>query len=275
MDQSNAEILETVYPVEPARIPPGVLVSGRYSIRYAASLADLQAVQRLRYEVFNLELGEGLAGAHVTGLDADAHDLRCHHLMVTEVEGGRVIGTYRMTSAELLGDRAWYSDAEFELRAMPAGVLAQSVEVGRACVDAEHRNGRVLQLLWKGIARYLEHNAKRYLFGCCSVPSLDPDEIARVSLQLLRGAANHESIHVAARTRAHFESARPVQLHEAEAELPALFASYLRLGARVCGGPAADPEFGVTDYLVLLDLEDVPAAVMARLGRASHWRMAA
>jgi putative hemolysin len=35
--------------------------------------------------------------------------------------------------------------------------------------------------------------------------------------------------------------------------LPPLFEGYLSLGARVCGAPAFDHEFGSTDYLVLLD----------------------
>ena len=53
--------------------------------------SDLQAVRRLRYAVFNVELGEGLAGAHETGLDADAFDRR-QHLMVIEEDSGAVVG---------------------------------------------------------------------------------------------------------------------------------------------------------------------------------------
>jgi putative hemolysin len=39
------------------------------------------------------------------------------------------------------------------------------------------------------------------------------------------------------------------------AVLPPLLRGYLRLGARVCGPPAHDPDFGAADFLVLLDLE--------------------
>jgi putative hemolysin len=48
----------------------GVLTAP-YTLRLAASPQDLRAVQALRFEVFNLELQEGLAESHLTGLDAD------------------------------------------------------------------------------------------------------------------------------------------------------------------------------------------------------------
>ena len=38
--------------------------------------------------------------------------------------------------------------------------------------------------------------------------------------------------------------------------LPPLLRGYLRLGAKVCGEPAHDPDFGVADLYVLLSLRD-------------------
>ncbi|TBL30637.1 GNAT family N-acetyltransferase, partial [Verrucosispora sp. SN26_14.1] len=37
--------------------------------------------------------------------------------------------------------------------------------------------------------------------------------------------------------------------------IPPLLRGYLRLGAQVCGEPGYDPDFGVADYYVLLDLD--------------------
>ncbi len=39
--------------------------------------------------------------------------------------------------------------------------------------------------------------------------------------------------------------------------VPPLLRGYLRLGARVCGPPAHDPDFGVADFLVLLGLDQM------------------
>lgn len=49
------------YPVAPAQVPPWLVRRAPYRARFARTLADLHAIQRLRYRVFNLELGEGLA----------------------------------------------------------------------------------------------------------------------------------------------------------------------------------------------------------------------
>jgi putative hemolysin len=260
-----------VYPQHPEGVPPGVLRSGRYSVRFANSAEDLRDVQRLRFDVFNVELHEGLTESYATGLDQDAFDARCHHLMVCDDATGRVVGTYRLMTAELATREELYSQTEFDLSRFPEHVVAHGAEVGRACVASEHRNGRVLQLLWRGIARYLDWNDKRYVFGCCSVPTLDTAAIAALSLKLAREDRMHTRVHAPVKAALRGASADNV-LADSEAALPPLFASYLRLGAKVCGGPAFDREFRVTDYLVLLDLRDVDTRTLSGLSAPGLWR---
>jgi putative hemolysin len=262
---------DACYPRNEAGVPPGVHRSGRYALRFASSHDDLRKVQRLRFEVFNLELSEGLDESYQTGLDIDAYDARCHHLMVCDEATGEVVGTYRLMTSELSSREQLYTASEFDLSGMPETVVRNGVEVGRACVARAHRNGRVLQLLWRGIARYLDWNDKRYVFGCCSVPTLDASEIAGVSLKLAR--EGHLHARVLAPVLPHmrgFVDDDTVVVREASA-LPPLFVSYLRLGAKVCGGPALDRAFCVTDYLVLLDLRDVEPRTLAGLAAPGHW----
>lgn len=266
--------LAASYPRHELAVPPGVHRAGRYEARFARSGADLRRIQRLRFEVFNLELNEGLRQSYTSGLDSDDFDLRCHHLMVIDREDGAVVGTYRLMTHELLGRGSFYTSTEFELQSLPDHVLQHGTEVGRACVHKEHRNGRVIQLLWRGIARYLDWNDKRFVFGCCSIPSLDTAEIAGVSLKLAREGHVHPRFFAAVR-----QELRSLPGEDRVAlempTLPALFTSYLRLGAKVCGGPALDREFGVTDYLVVLDLRDVPPRVLAGLSAPGLWQTAA
>ena len=259
------------YPLQVEGVPPGTHRSGRYSVRFARNGDDLQAVQRLRFEVFNLELREGLTDSYKTGLDSDAYDAHCHHLLVIDEAAGEVVGTYRLMTSALGGRDRLYTASEFDLSGIPDHVVRHGAEVGRACVAKAHRNGRVLQLLWRGIARYLDWNDKRYVFGCCSIPSLDSTEIASVSRKLLRDGHLHP--HYRARVR---PALRAVELdtvvaHE-KAVLPPLFVSYLRLGAKVCGGPALDREFCVTDYFVVLDLRDIEPRMLASLAAPGLWK---
>jgi len=146
-------------------------------------------------------------------------------------------------------------------------MLAHSVEIGRACVAPEHRNGRVIRLLWRGLARYLKWNGQRYLFGCCSMSGLDAD-VARTTWNSLSAkGALHEAVFVRPRatTRALHDDGRTLEIGVADTvdALPPLFQAYLSLGARVCGPPAFDHEFGTTDYLVLLDTEAMEPAAYA------------
>lgn len=259
------------YPHHAIGVPPGVHRSGRYAVRFATNLDDLRAAQRLRFEVFNLELREGLSDSYATGLDSDSFDARCHHLLVIDQASSEVVGTYRLMSAELAQGRELYTASEFDLGQIPEQVIQRGAEVGRACVAKEHRNGRVLQLLWRGIARYLDWNDKRFVFGCCSVPTLDPSEVAGVSLKLAREGHLHSRYHATVRPALRAEGREDVLAREQQA-LPPLFASYLRLGAKVCGGPAFDREFCVTDYLVVLDLRDVEPRMLASLAAPGLWQ---
>lgn len=258
------------YPRHARGVPPGVHRSGRYAVRFAASEEDLRAVQRLRFEVFNLELREGLMDSYKSGLDKDSFDADCHHLLVIDETASRVVGTYRLMTSELVGRDQLYTASEFDLAGIPDAVLSHGAEVGRACVDKDHRNGRVIQLLWRGIARYLDWNDKRYVFGCCSVPTLDVAEIAGVSLKLARDGHFHRRYHAAVRPLLRAPDARTVA--DDSVALPPLFNSYLRLGAKVCGGPALDREFSVSDYFVILDLRDVEPRLLANLAAPGLWK---
>jgi putative hemolysin len=273
-DQALSAAFDVGYPRHELSVPPGVHRAGRYEARFARSQDDLARVQRLRFEVFNLELSEGLSRSYATGLDHDAFDLRCHHLMVIDREDGAVVGTYRLMTGELAERQDFYTASEFDLDALPEHVIQRGAEVGRACVAKPHRNGRVIQLLWRGIARYLDWNDKRYVFGCCSIPSLNVAEIAGVSLKLAREGHVHPRFFAAVRQGLRGELRDDVAALEV-ATLPPLFTSYLRLGAKVCSGPALDREFGVTDYLVVLDLRDVQPRVLASLSAPGLWQTAA
>ena len=252
-----------VFPHHSDAIPPGVVPAGAYDLQFAWTRADLHAVQALRFRVFHEELGEGARSAEVTGRDEDQHDPWFHHLMIIHRASGQVVGTYRLQTAVMAATRyGFYSATLFELGAIPGVILDKSIEVGRACVASGHRSGRVLRLLWRGLARYLHWNGKRFLFGCCSLPGTHVD-VARDAWRILhsRGAL-HDRVLV--RPRAAHSAlpddgrTRPLTTADAlTAPLTPLFDSYLALGAKVCSAPAVDRDFGTTDFLVLMDVEEL------------------
>lgn len=230
------------------------LSEGKYSAHFAMAATEVIAAQKLRYEVFNLELGEGLPESERTELDQDKYDAPCSHLIVTHNPTGAVVGTYRMQSYNhAVEHEGFYSATEFDISQVPAEILAKTMEVGRACIHVDHRNNRVLFLLWKGLTAFLLYNQLRYLFGCCSLTSQNAAEGAQLMAQLKTGKAVRSDFQVAAKPG--YECSG--EASGLSLKTPKLFQSYLNYGAKVCSDPAIDRVFKTIDYLVILDIEQL------------------
>ena len=245
---------------------------GRYRLRLAHGEGDREATFRLRFRVFNIELGEGLESSYETGIDTDHFDVFCEHLLVEDKSSGRVVGTYRMqsgtTAAKNLG---YYSEQEFEFA--PYEPLRRDIlELGRASIDREHRTPEVLTLLWRGIAQYANEMGLRYLVGCSSLNSKDPAEGWQMyrELERYRVSPEFETVPTAA-----YEC--PIEQAVADAQqeatgrdgvvptkVPKLLKTYLTIGARICAPPAWDRAFGTIDFLTLLDLKMLSSAARNR-----------
>ncbi len=233
-------------------------------MRLAQSAEEVRRAQRLRFEVFNLELNEGLVESHFTGLDVDSFDNVCDHLIVEHVATNEVVGTYRLqTGVRAAANNGYYSEREFDFTPYES-LRGEMIELGRACVHAEHRNFNLLHLLWRGIARYAYERNARFLVGCSSLTSQDPMEGVAM-YELLRGK------HLARpnwRTVPHPAFRVDVDLVSASCTPPPkLMRAYLSIGAKICGPPAMDREFGTIDFLTLLDLHALPTIVRAHFLR--------
>lgn len=248
------------YPVRPELLPEFEAEAGRYAVRFARTPGELDAVLRLRFEVFNLELGKGLDSSFLTRRDEDEFDATSHHLLVVERAGGRAVGTYRLCTSDTdVEARGFYSAGEFNLACLPPQVAGESVEIGRACIAREHRNTQVLFLLWRGLAAYLGHNRKRYFFGCCSLAGTDASAGLRVLDYMERGGHMHPTFYVPPRAGFECDGDSVEARGEGHPSVPKLFRSYLRFGAKVCGPPALDRAFRTTDFFVIFDAEEMDA----------------
>ncbi|PYU71662.1 MAG: hemolysin [Acidobacteria bacterium] len=153
-----------------------IATSNPFRVGMAETLEDVIECQRLRYLVFNCELGEGLDISAWTGLDRDRFDPICDHLMVRDAATGKLAGTYRMQSGyRAKGNLGYYGEEFFDFSPFE-GMRGEVLELGRACVHDEYRNTRALHMLGKGIAKYAERCGARYLIGCSSLSSQNEDE---------------------------------------------------------------------------------------------------
>ena len=255
-----------------------------FRIKLAGSPAEVKAAQRLRYRVFKEE--QGRLKNCTGGLDRDRFDRYCRHLLVVDKAHDEVVGTYRvMSGREAAAAGSFYSEAEFMISGLSA-IRDEVCEVGRSCVAPEFRSGAVVGLLWSGLAALrrrprperslLGGYARRcrpeaspafhYLFGCVSLEDSDPVNAMAVYEYFCRRGML--SAKLAAKPRTGFaldpvsreEAARRAETigEELIRTLPPLFKGYLRLGAKICGVPAYDRDFGAIDFLILLDMRDIP-----------------
>ncbi len=247
----------------------------RYSLVVSSDSEHRTAAQRLRYEVFANEPGFRIPD-NGTGLDADRFDDHCDHLLVRDDATREFVGCYRMLPPDrVIAAGGYYTSTEFDLAQLdPVG--NRIVEMGRACVEPDHRNGSVLTLMWAGILHYIQLTGYKWVMGCVSVPmqdsAADPAgvNVRGVRDMLLGGHGSDPE------RRAHPH--RPVivdglTLDEmtppARPQLPPLLRGYLRLGAEICGEPAHDPDFAVADFVALLGLDTINTRYLNRLRDAA------
>ncbi|HXG49822.1 MAG TPA: GNAT family N-acyltransferase [candidate division Zixibacteria bacterium] len=241
-----------------------------FDITITTDPGAVREAQRLRFEVFNLEMGRGLKSSYASGLDVDEFDRFCEHLIVREPAGREVIGTYRL----LLGSQArrhigFYSEKEFDLSNIKK-LGGELLELGRTCARKDFRDRSLIPLMWETIGDYVRRNHVRFLFGCASLYTADPQQVSEIYALLKRDHYAPERFRVQPLPSCRFENLREdVEIAEEQGlflKLPSLIKGYLRLGAVVCGPPALDAEFGTTDFFLLLDIGSLQGDYLRRIG---------
>jgi len=220
----------------------------------ASRPADVLDSQRLRYRVFAEEMGARLPSAHL-GIDSDGYDDFCKHLLVREADSGEVVASTRiLVSEDAPAAGGFYSQSEFDLGALET-LPGRVMEVGRTCVRSDYRTGLAINALWTGLARFMTAGRFDFLMGCASMPFTPGDPSAHAQLDQLYASHPAPPRYRVIPRHPVPDMARQPAPPEA---LPPLLKAYLRLGAWICGEACWDPEFGVADVFVLLDVAQVP-----------------
>jgi putative hemolysin len=252
--------------VTPSALPqlasdrPAPIIAGALEVRLAESASEIDAAQALRYRVFYDEMAARPSPEMAARRrDFDEFDQWCDHLLVIDRKRGLgadgVVGTYRLIRrpvAERLG--RFYSAAEYDIDILTK-YDGEILELGRSCVDRAFRNRPTMQLLWRGIAAYVFHYDIAVMFGCASLPGVDP-----VKLGMPLSYLHHH--HLAPPLRPRAIASRYVSMNilppssidtrAAIAALPPLIKGYLRLGGFVGDGAVIDEQFNTTDVCIVV-----------------------
>jgi putative hemolysin len=248
----------------------------QYTLLLSTDPELIDAAQRLRYDVFTSAPGFSLPATD--GRDADRFDEYCDHLLVREEVSGELVGCYRMLPPPgAIAAGSLYTATEFDVQALDS-LRPSLVEMGRAVVREDHRNGAVVLLMWAGILAYLDRCGYDYVTGCVSVPTHDPAEPDAEPGRQIRGVRDFVAKRHLAPAEYTVYPYRPVVLDgktldditpPARPTVPPLMRGYLRLGTEICGEPAHDPDFAVGDFPVLLDKRKADTRYLTRLRSVS------
>jgi putative hemolysin len=232
------------------------------TVAWAQHQDEVREAQRLRFEVFATEMGARLSTS-LPGHDIDLFDDFCEHLLVRDAASQQVIGTYRvLTPAQAKRIGSTYSDLEFDLTRL-RGLRSRMVELGRSCVHPDHRHGGVIMALWGALADFMVRNQLDTMIGCASIPMqhLGPQGMvggghAAASIWHKLKTKHMASVEFHVRPRL----ALPVDRLDTtlDVEPPALIKGYLRLGAKILGAPAWDPDFNTADLPMIMGIADLP-----------------
>ena len=238
---------------------PVVAERGPLVVSWARHQDEVRQAQRLRYQVFAQEMGARLSNT-LPGHDVDLFDNYCEHLLVRDALTQEVVGTYRLlTPVQAQRAGSTYTDLEFDLTRL-RGLRERMVELGRSCVHADYRHGGVIMALWGALAEFMVRNKLDTMIGCASIPMLHnglPSGDVAASIWQQVKQTHLAPIELRVRPRL----ALPVEQLDGtlDVEPPALIKGYLRLGAKVLGAPAWDPDFNAADLPMLMRIVDLPA----------------
>jgi len=228
----------------------------KISIEWAKDLDQVRAAQRLRYKVFTEDMGAQFPKA-CEGYDIDLFDDFCEHLIVKDLATEEVIGTYRLLTPEQASRvGSTYFETEFDMTRL-RGLRKRMVELGRSCVHPDHRHGGVIMALWGELFKFMKRNNLDTMIGSASIPMLKHDLNMEVASQVW----NYVKTHHMAPIDFHVRARSPLQLQSvttnSDIELPSLIKAYLRLGAKVIGSPAWDPNFNTVDLPMMMRVADL------------------
>ncbi|HSH72137.1 MAG TPA: GNAT family N-acyltransferase [Methylophilaceae bacterium] len=218
-------------------------------VSFARNQSEVAEAQRLRYKVFADEMGANITSKD--GLDRDGFDAYCDHLLIRDSRNNEVVGTYRILNPKMANEAGgYYSAGEFDLSRLQH-LFDRTVEVGRACVHQDYRNGGTITMLWAGLAKYMQANRYEYMIGCGSIGMADGGHMAASLYTKLQ-----QKYLAPAEYRVFPRCPLPLEALSKDMEVtcPPLIKGYLRLGAYICGEPAWDPDFNSADMLVMLPL---------------------
>jgi putative hemolysin len=243
--------------------------TGPYVLKFATTKKEVIDCFKLRHQVFCVEMA---GQSKKSRLDFDKYDNFCDHLIIVHQPTEKIVGTYRMNFSET--SDSFYTESEFHLNPWINKQDAPFIELGRACIEKDHRRGIVISLLWRGIADYMKLMNAEKLIGCSSIKVTDARSAALVYKYFeAKGALTEEIFQPKDKfvmddlqfwLNVFSSGLTEQQMQDAEEMVPSLLKSYIKAGSKVASLPAFDEEFSCIDFVTILNRADLDQKLVRR-----------
>lgn len=239
-------------------------IVSNFEIKLASTKDEFDDVYRLRYE--ELLLSYNKDNTNESGMFIDEYDPHCDHLIAIDLNTKRVVGTYRLVRKKHIKSIGHFiTETEYDISKIKKYEI---MELGRAVVKEEYRNGSIIMLLWKGLIRYATMNNIKYMFGTGSFHGINPQDYDQALSYLYY---NHLSpIEVRAKALSNSRSdinlipISELDIRKIKQQMPPLIKGYLKIGATFGEDAFLDISFNSLDVFVLFDVENVNPKYLQR-----------
>ncbi|MEM8725117.1 MAG: GNAT family N-acyltransferase [Pseudomonadota bacterium] len=227
----------------------------------AENAADIVKAQKLRYRAFIAQSG---AAARADGLDADAYDAVCQHVLIEHEETGTLVATCRLMR---LGSGAHiaqsYSAQYYDLDAL-AAYDKPMVEMGRFCVAPGVTDPDVLRAAWAAVAGFVDREGVELLFGCSSFRGTDAQHYADAFAMLKEKHLAPKRWLPRIKAPNVFRFAQRLRRRPdrvtALRTMPPLLRSYLTMGGWVSDHAVVDRDLNTLHVFTGLEIQAIPPA---------------
>ena len=238
------------------------LRKGQYVARLAETAADVERAQRLRYLAFIETRG---ASGRPDGLEADAFDSLCRHVLVEEVRSGTLVCCFRLLplrgGAEI-GQS--YSAQYYNLSALTT-FDGPMVEMGRFCIHPQWRDPDILRVAWGAMTRFVDETGVEMLFGCSSFDGTEAGDYLDAFAMLKEKHLAPRRWLPRVKAPNVFRFARVLRrkrpdLKRAMLKMPPLLRTYLVMGGWVSDHAVVDRDLNTLHVFTGLEIRAIPPA---------------
>lgn len=154
------------------------IIRDHFKVKLVETEEELYKVRRLRYE--ELICGHRDPSEITFEESFTDEDRYCDNLIVVDTDTDQVVGSYRFITKDIVKNiDGYYSEWGFNIdciKNLPYNIL----ELGKAAVHHDYRNGVIFKLMLKGAFKYVNEHDIHLLFGIITMPEMTDEDLRNV-----------------------------------------------------------------------------------------------